>query len=65
MSILYCKNAPVYDIDTQEVYNNKLLSGLMIKSPCAETFKKWFKLRYSSNTNTIARQLKGFSKCNI
>lgn len=59
MSILYCKNAPVYDIDTQEVYNNKLLSGLMIKNPCAETFKKWFKLRYSSNTNTIARKLKG------
>lgn len=60
MTILYCKNTPVYNIDTEEVYNKSLLPGYMIvHGPNRYTFKTWFKLRYSSNTNTLARQLKG------
>lgn len=57
--VLFCKNTPVYNIDTEEVYNHALLPGYMQKYPCAATFKAWFKLRYSSNTNSLARQLKG------
>ncbi len=57
--ILMCKNKEVYNIDTEEVYIKELLPGYMLKNPCKETFKSWFKLRYSSNTNSIARQLKG------
>ena len=54
-----CKNKYVYNIDNGVVYNSSLLPGYMMKNPCKETFKKWLKLRYSSNTNTLARQLKG------
>lgn len=57
--ILMCKNIPVYDIETEEVYNKNLLPGYMQKDPCRQTFKNWFKLRYSSNTNSLARKLKG------
>ena len=57
--ILYCKDIPVYDIDSEEVYNHNLLPGLMANHPCATTFKIWFKYRYSANTNSIARKLKG------
>lgn len=60
MTILLCKNKPVYNIDTEEVYNASLLPGYMIyHKPNKYSFKTWLKLRYSSNTNTIARQLKG------
>lgn len=59
--VLFCKNIPVYNIDTEEVYNTRLLPGYMQVCPCAATFKIWFKLRYSSNTNSLARQLKGIS----
>lgn len=57
--ILMCKNKPVYNVDTEEVYNSSLLPGLMMKYPCSKTFKLWLKTRYSSNTNTLARKLKG------
>lgn len=59
--ILYCKNNKVYNIDTEEVYNVGLLPGLMKKNPCKETFKIWLKTRYSSNTNSLARRLKGIT----
>ncbi len=60
--ILYCKNTPVYNIDTQQVYSQELLPGYMIvKGANRYTFKIWLKLRYSSNTNTLARQLKGIA----
>ncbi len=58
-SILMCKNKKVYNIDTEEVYNEELLPGYMQRQPCKETFKSWLKLRYSSNTNSVARQLSG------
>lgn len=58
--ILMCKDVEVFNIETEEVYNESLLPGYMIiNSSNKTTFKKWLKLRYSSNTNTIARQLKG------
>ena len=62
MAILMCKNSPVYNIDTEEIYNKNLLPGYMIVHGANKyTFKAWLKLRYSSNTNTIARQLKGIA----
>lgn len=61
MSVLYCVNNPVYNIDTEEVYNKQLLPGYMRKNPNKITFKTWLKMRYSSNTNSIARALKGIS----
>ncbi len=57
--MLMCKNNQVYDITSEKVINSALLPGLMQKHPCNETFKKWLKLRYSSNTNTLARKLQG------
>lgn len=61
-SILMCKNAPVYNIDTNEVISNSLLPGYMqVMSNNPNKFKTWLKLRYSSNTNSIARQLKGIT----
>ena len=57
--ILYCKDTPVYNIDKEEVITHSLLPGLMSKSAYSGSFKRWFKLRYSSNTNTLARRLKG------
>lgn len=57
---LYCKNIAVYDIDNEKVYNRNLLPGyMMVHGANKHTFKIWLKLRYSSNTNTLARQLKG------
>ena len=58
--ILMCKNKEVYNINTAEIYNPYLLPGLMIMNGASrEAFKKWLKTRYSSNTNSLARQLKG------
>lgn len=60
--ILYCKNKPVYNIDTEQIYSKDLLPGYMlVKGANRHTFKSWFKLRYSSNANTLARQLKGIA----
>ena len=57
--ILMCKNIPVYDVDTEQVYYTNLLPGLMLRNPCNDTFFLWLKTRYSANTNTLARKLKG------
>ena len=60
MSILMCKNVPVYDIDNHKVLYNNLLPGYMqVYSQDRNAFKTWLRLRYSSNTNSLARQLKG------
>lgn len=59
--ILMCKNHMVYDTDTEFVYNHNLLSGYMRRNPCKATFKAWVKFRYSSNTNILARKLKGIT----
>ncbi len=56
-----CKDKPVYNIETEEVYNINLLPGYMSKNPCKASFNHWKSLRYSSNTNSIARQLKGIT----
>lgn len=62
MSILMCKNVPVYDIDNHKVLCNNLLPGYMqVYSQDRNAFKTWLKLRYSSNTNSLARQLKGIT----
>ena len=57
--VLYCKGIPVYNTETEQVFSPWLLPGLMQNQPNIEAFEKWFKLRYSSNTNIIARKLKG------
>ncbi len=58
--LLMCVNTPVYDIENEEVLQENLLPGYMKNHFSNQTvFKKWLKLRYSSNTNTLARQLKG------
>lgn len=56
---LMCKNKKVYCIDTQSVLCKELLPGIMQKKPCSASFKQWLKYRYSSGTNSLARQLKG------
>lgn len=58
--LLMCQNQAVYDIDSERVRQEELLPGLMQNGRAnRNTFKQWLKTRYSSNTNTIARQLKG------
>lgn len=57
---LMCKNKVVYDIESEQVINQALLPGYMReKGANAHTFVRWMKYRYSSGTNTLARQLKG------
>lgn len=59
--ILYCKNTPVYNIDTEEVICQGLLPGLMSKYADSQTFEAWCETRYSSLSNPIARRLNGLS----
>ena len=62
--ILMCQNAAVYDIDTDRVICEKLLPGLMRHDKAESkkrTFGMWQRLRYCSNTNTIARHIRGIS----
>ena len=60
--LLMCKDVPIYDIDNNIVLNNQLLPGYMrVMSNNPNRFKHWLKLRYSSNTNSLARQLKGIT----
>ncbi len=55
--ILMCKDKAVYNIDTEEIYEQKLLPGYMQHKGADKTsFEHWQQLRYSSSTNTIARQ---------
>ena len=57
--ILMLKNNPVFNIDSEQTYNSKLLPGYMQKLPCVHTYKEWIKERYSSGSNTLARLLQG------
>lgn len=59
--ILYCKNASVYDIDTEEVLCKALLPGLMSKYADSQTFEAWCETRYSSLSNNLARKLNGLA----
>ena len=36
--ILMCKNQAVYNTETEEVYNKKLLPGFMQKNACSPAF---------------------------
>lgn len=58
-SVLMCKNREVFDVDSERVISFELLPGYMVDNPCRGSFIKWLKLRYSSQTNSIARKLKG------
>lgn len=61
-NLLMCKNNIVYNIDTDKVLNIKLLPGyIKVYTDEKSRFKHWLKLRYSSNTNSLARQLKGIT----
>ena len=60
-NILMCKNRQVYNIDTECVYYPELLPGYMQACPCSLTFKHWFALRYSSDTNAVAEHLRSVS----
>lgn len=57
MSILYLKNRPVFDVNEQMVLDRGRCPGLLQRNPSG--FKQWMKYRYSSNTNSFARALKG------
>lgn len=57
--LLMCKDKPVYIIETEEVLNDGLLPGCMIENAAGAAFRNWMKKRYSSGTNTLARQLRG------
>lgn len=57
--ILYLKNIPVYDIENQRLLNKECAPGLLQKNASNESFKQWLKYRYSANTNSFARVLKG------
>lgn len=59
-TFLMCKDIKVYDVDNNIVLNELLLPGYMkIHSNNKAKFASWLKLRYSSNTNSFARKLKG------
>lgn len=61
-TFLMCKNTPVYNIDSNTVMNTQLLPGyIRVMGINPNKFKHWLKLRYSSNTNSLARQLKGIT----
>lgn len=57
-TILMCKDMPVINIDTKEVYNRNLLPGAVSRGMYV---RDWLKLRYSSNTNTLARNMIGLT----
>lgn len=57
--ILYLKDIPVYDIEKDILLDKQRAPGILQKCTSADSFKKWSKSRYSSNTNTFARILKG------
>lgn len=56
--ILMCKCVPVMNVDTKEVYSHNLLPGAVRKGMYV---RDWLKLRYSSNTNTLARNMIGLT----
>ena len=61
MLILMCKDTMVYNLETEEVYSKELLPGIMTKTPCTQSFDLWQEGRYSSNTNSYARSLRGLT----
>ena len=61
MSVLMCKDNAVYDVEAEQALNYNLLPGFMRRIADNSTFKNWLKKRYSSGTNTLARQLRGIT----
>ena len=59
--LLYCKNQPVYNVDTNEILNEALVPYLILCNPTKEQFTKWMKYRYSAGSNTFSRMLKSFT----
>lgn len=57
--VLYLKDIPVYDIEKDILLDKQRAPGILQKHVSPALFKMWLKLRYSSNTNTLARVLKG------
>lgn len=57
--VLYLKDIPVYDIEKDILLDKQRAPGILQKHASPDLFKMWLKLRYSSNTNTLARVLKG------
>lgn len=58
-AILFCKNKPVYKIDTSEVLDKKLVPDYIGRNPGKDSFEQWIKFRYCTQTNTFARSLRG------
>lgn len=54
--VLHLRDIPVYNVETGRVYSEELLPGLIAHGG---SFGAWMKYRYSSGTNTIARNLIG------
>ncbi|MCL2772487.1 MAG: hypothetical protein FWD71_03970 [Oscillospiraceae bacterium] len=61
MSVLMCKDNAVYDIEAEQLLNYNLLPGAMRSIFDNNSLKNWLKKRYSSGTNTLARQLRGIT----
>ena len=57
--LLFCKNKPVYNIDTSEVLDKKLVPNFIGRNPGHESFEQWIKFRYCAQSNTFARSLRG------
>lgn len=59
--LLMCKDNPVYDISNQQIIDEKLVPGAILRETM--TFDEWMKTRYSTSTNPSARRqmLRAFS----
>ena len=57
--VLYLKDTPVYDIENDILLDKQRAPGILQNYASPDLFKMWLKLRYSSNTNTLALVLKG------
>jgi len=53
--ILMCKDAEVYDITNDEVLNEKILPGCMLKK--TKSYPQWMETRYSKDTNFSSQRL--------
>lgn len=53
--ILMCKNTAVYNITQDEIINEKLLPGCMLRKTM--NYSEWMKTRYSAGSNVSARRL--------
>jgi len=54
-----CKNKIVLDMNTFEVFDHKLLPGMLTYHITNDSLLDWFYKRYSERSNTAARRIKG------